>query len=293
MARGSAGKGGDMASPSSTPLPTSASTPAGGQGDWVEKLGSAGFAAKGVLYLTIAAIAGSVGFGSGGGGGGGEASQTGAIRQLSQESYGTVILVVLAIGLAGYALLRLVHVWVNPSGEDGAKGVVMRISYLIRAVIYGALTFYTVQILTGGGGGGGGGSQQLTARVLQWPGGQWLVGGAALVLFGVAAFQLKKAVTREYMDQVHVAGTKETAVEWSGAVGHAARAVLFGTIGVLLAQAALQSDASESGGLGTALQELASTGAGTGLLTAIAVGVAGYGIWCLAMAAWGTTRHAE
>ncbi|WP_370324006.1 DUF1206 domain-containing protein [Euzebya sp.] len=259
---------------------------------WVDRLGRMGFAAKGVLYLTIAAIAGSVGLG----GGESEASQTGAIEQLSEQSYGTVILIVLAVGLAGYALLRLVHVVANPSGESGAKGVVMRISYLVRALIYGGLTVYAVRVLVGSGGGSGGESsseQQLTQRVLELPYGQWLVGGAAAVLAGVAAYQLKKAVTREFMDQVRAHGFRRTVASWSGSIGHAARAVLFGTIAVLLAQAAVQSDSSESGGLSAAFGELSSTAFGTGLLTAVAVGVAGYGVFCLAMAAWGTPRTAE
>lgn len=276
---------------SRTDLPTTprAMTTAAGQAaqsPWVERLGKAGFAAKGVLYLVIAATAGSVGLG-----GGGEASQTGAIETLASQSYGTAILVILAFGLAGYALLRLVHVFVDPSGEDGAKGVAMRISYAIRAVVYGGLTWVAIQALTGDGGGSG--SEQLTATVLGWPFGAWLIGAAAVVLAVVGIFQIKKAFTREFMDQVHATGTAQTVTKWAGTIGHAARGLLFGTIAVLLARAALQSDASESGGLSQAFQELASTPAGTSLLTATAIGVAGYGVWCLAMTAWGTARRAE
>lgn len=254
---------------------------------WVERLGKAGFAAKGVLYLVIAATAGSVGLG------GGEASQSGAIEQLGEQSFGTAILVVLAVGLAGYALLRLVHVVVDPSGETGAKGVVMRISYAIRAAVYGGLTWTTIQVIGGSSGGGGGGEEQQTQQVLQLPLGRLLVGGAAAVLVIVGLLQLKKAFTREFMEQVHATGRARTVTVWAGTIGHAARGLLFGTIAVLMARAALQSDASESGGLSQAFQELASTPVGTSLLTATAIGVAGYGVWCLAMAAWGTARRAE
>jgi hypothetical protein len=275
---------------SDLPTTPSAITTAAGtasRSPWVERLGTMGFTAKGVLYLVIAAIAGSVGLG------GGEASQTGAIEQLGQQTYGTVILVLLAVGLAGYALLRLVHVVVDPSGESGAKGAAMRASYLVRAVVYGGLTWVTVRALTGSGGGGGNREQQVTATVLEWPFGPWLVGGAAVVLAVVALYQLKKAFTRDFMDQLHATGTARTVTVWAGTIGHAARALLFGTIAVLLGRAALQSDASESGGLSQAFQELSSTPAGTSLLTATAIGVAGYGVWCLAMAAWGTARRAE
>lgn len=254
---------------------------------WVERLGTAGFAAKGVLYLVIAATAGSVGLG------GGEASQTGAIEQVSEEPWGTAVLVMLVVGLAGYSLLRLVHVVVDPSGEDGAKGLAMRASYLVRAATYGGLTLYALGVLTGNGGGGGGGGQALTRTALDWPGGRLLVAGAALVLLVVAGFQLKKALDRSFMDQVHATGTPRTVTLWSGTIGHVARSLLFGTIAFLLAQAALQGDASGSGGLSEAFQQLATTTAGSTLVTATAVGVAGYGVWCLAMAVWGTARRAE
>lgn len=271
------------------PSTSTAFTTAAGQAaahPWVRRLGKAGFAAKGVLYLAIAATAGSVGLG------GGEASQTGAIEQLGEQSFGTAILVLLAVGLAGYALLRLVHVVVDPSGETGAKGVAMRISYAVRAAVYGGLTWYTVQAI-GGSEDGGGQEQELTRSVLELPLGSLLVGGAAAALAVVALFQLKKAAGRDVMDQVHATGRTRTVTTWAGTIGHAARGVLFGTIAVLLARAATQSDAAESGGLSEAFQELAATPAGTSLLTATAIGVAGYGVWCLAMAVWGTAHRAE
>jgi len=254
---------------------------------WVERIGTAGFAAKGVLYLVIAATAGSVGLGAG------QASQTGAIRQVAEAPWGTPVLVLLVVGLGGYSLLRLVHVVVEPSGEDGLMGVAMRASHLARAVVYGGLTVYALRVLTGNGGGGGGGEQALTRRALGWPGGQWLVAGAALVLLVVAGYQLRDAVTRSFMEQVHATGLARTLTLWAGTVGHAARSLLFGTIAVLIGRAALQGDASESGGLSEAFQQLAGTPAGTALVTATALGVAGYGAWCLAMAAWGTARHAD
>ncbi len=255
---------------------------------WVERLGSMGFFAKGVLYLVVAAIAGSVGFL-----GGGEASQTGAISQLAQQSYGTVLLIVLAVGLASYALLRALHVVINPSDEDGLKGIGMRLSYGVRSLIYGGLTAYTIRALAGSSGGGGGSESRLTRQLLDLPGGQLIVGVIALVMLGVGAYQLYSAASHSFMGHLEGASADQRrTARRLGTVGHAGRGVVFGTVGFLFAKAALQSDSSEAGGVDKALQTIASSPAGTVALVVVALSLAAYGLYCCAVGAWGTARNA-
>ncbi len=255
---------------------------------WVERLGSLGFFAKGLLYIVSAAIAGSVGFV-----GGGEASQTGAISQLGEESYGPVLLAVLAVGLGSYTLLRMLHVVINPSGEDGLKGVGMRISYAARAVLYGGLTLYTVSSLLGSGGGGGGSERRLTGQLLELPAGRFIVAAIALVMLGIAAYELYAAFTQTFMDHLNDATARQRKItKVLGSIGYVARGIVFGTVGVLFGQAALRSDSSEAGGVDKALQTIASSPAGTGVLTVVALGLAAYGLWCWAVGAWGTARKA-
>lgn len=258
--------------------------------DAVELLGSIGFAAKGVLYTVIGLVTASVVAGSG------QADQTGAIRRIQDLPFGTVLLILLAIGLGGYALLRLVHVVANPSGEDGLKGAAMRVSYLARAAVYGGLCATAVSAALGGGSSGGGGqrSQQLTQQALELPGGRFLVAAAAVVGIGVGLYQIAKGVRRDFTDQLTDArGRARTVVVWSGVVGHVARGVVFTTVGWLLAQAAMSGDPSEAGGISQAIGELSSTGYGTVLLPLIGLGLVAYGVYCFGMAAWGTARTAE
>ncbi|HUG85793.1 MAG TPA: DUF1206 domain-containing protein [Euzebya sp.] len=254
----------------------------------VERMAELGFAARGVLFVTIGAIAASVGVTTSE-----DADTAGAINQLSEHTFGTIILVTLAVGLAGYSLLRLLHVVVNPSDEDGVKGLFRRAGYLAQSLVYGGLTVFTVRTLMGDGGGGGASEEQATQQALELPLGAWLVGAAAVVLAVVAISQLVRAVRRDFMDQAARTGNRRTVMAWTGTIGHAARGVLFGTIAWLLAQAALTSDSSEAGGTDAAIQELALSTGGTFLLLAVALGVVAYGLWCLAMAAWGDPRHAE
>lgn len=256
---------------------------------WVERVGTFGFAAKGFLYVVMGMIAGSVGIG----GGGGDASGTGAITQLSQESYGTVLLIGLAFGLAGYTALRVLHVVINPSDEDGLLGIGYRITYAVRAAVYGFLAGFTVKVLLGSGGGGGGGEQSATRTLLELPAGRLLVGGLALVLVGVGVHQLWSAATGGFMQQLE--GAEEEARRTGrvlGTIGHAARGILYGTVGVLFGRAAMASDPSQAGGVDEALQTIAGAGAGTAALAALALGLAAYGAFCWAVAFGGTSRKA-
>ena len=71
-----------------------------GQSPWVERLGRAGLVAKGVLYAVIAILAVKVALG------GREESpdKQGALDAIAQQPFGRGLLILLAIGLAGYAV---------------------------------------------------------------------------------------------------------------------------------------------------------------------------------------------
>ncbi|CAN5357298.1 hypothetical protein BH23ACT9_BH23ACT9_25780 [soil metagenome] len=255
---------------------------------WVERVARIGFGARGGLFVAIGVLAASVSLATQE-----DADATGAINQVGQTPFGTVILIVLAIGLAAYTGLRLMHLVINPSDEDGIKLLFIRISYLVQAGTYGGLTVFIIRRLVGGGGGGGGDEQQATARVLELPMGQWLIGGVAVVLIGVAIAQLSRAITRDFMQNQTESGGRRQLMLWTGIIGHTARAALFGTIAWLFLQAALQSDSSEAGGTDEAIQELAVTPVGTVLLLLIAAGVIAYGLWCLSVARWGDPSEAQ
>lgn len=256
--------------------------------DAVEHAGRAGFVAKGVLYGIVGIITGSIAFG----GGGEQASQTGALKALSESAYGTVILALLTLGLIGYALLMAVYLIRDPMPQEGLKGMAHRASYGVRSVIYGGLAVIAGSLVVGSSSSGGGATEQtLTRRALELPAGRWLVGVAALVLFGVAATQIGKAVTGSFMQLVEGVDQRvRHHVRWTGIVGHIARGVVFGTIGVLLTQAALQSDPSEAGGVDRAINEIAGLPFGTVALLVVAAGLLCYGAFCLAVGRWGSLK---
>ena len=80
---------------------------------WVEKLARLGYLAKGVVYAVVGVLALQVAFGQGG-----EMTDTrGALASLARETWGTVLLAVLAVGLMGYVLWRVVQAWMDPDDK--------------------------------------------------------------------------------------------------------------------------------------------------------------------------------
>jgi hypothetical protein len=250
------------------------------------QLAQAGLAARALLYATIGVLAVQIALQ---GGGGEQASQSGALRSLAQEgAWGTFLVGLLGFGLAGYALWRLSQFFIEKGDDEDseAKKWVMRISYLVRAVIYAGLSVlaFTIAFGSSGGGGGGGGSgtQTMTARVMDAPGGRWLVGLVGLIIIGVGLYQAYKAYTGDFMEELRTEQMHPQERRWVhrlGIAGHSARAVAFSIIGFFVTLAAVQFDPQEAVGLDGALQRLARQPYGPWLLLLVALGLFAYGVY--------------
>jgi hypothetical protein len=247
---------------------------------WYAWLARAGLVAKGVSFGIVAVLAIKLAVGHGGK----ATSREGALHELAGESFGKVVLVLLVVGFAAYALWRFVEAWAAP-GED-AKKWAKRAGSVSRGLIYAALAYSAAKLLAGAGGSG---SQNERARetaetLFSWPAGTWLVGIAGAVVIGVGLWNLYRGLALKFEDRWRTGEMGETARRWAGrvgAVGHVARAVVFGLIGVFVIKAALEYDPKEAIGLDGALQKLASAEYGPYLLGLTAAGLLAYGLYCL------------
>ena len=245
----------------------------------VEQSGRAGLAARGVVYGVIGLLSLEVAFGVGGR----TAGQVGAMETIAHEPLGSVLLVILAAGLAGYAVWQLA---IAVAGLSGREGALDRLAAGIGAVGYGLLCFTAVKILAGSGAGGGAGSPQgETGGVLSWPGGPGLIGAVGLVLIGVGLYQAYRGLTGEFLEESDT-GEMSPPVRRGfvslAAFGHVARAVIFVLIGVGLVKAAIDYSPGSAVGLDGALANLAHTSGGPVLLGAVAAGLIGFGLYSIA-----------
>src|SRR5215210_5934662 len=87
--------------------------------DSFEWLARAGLAARGVVYAVIGVLAIKLALGDGGK----TTNQRGALKTIAEQPFGTALLILVAIGLAGYALWRLVRAAIGhgPEASDDTK----------------------------------------------------------------------------------------------------------------------------------------------------------------------------
>lgn len=247
---------------------------------WFRAMARAGMAARGIIFLIIGLLAIAVATDSGGT----TTDQRGALAIVADRPFGNALLVALAVGLACYSLWRIAQGLfdTDDKGDDG-KGWAVRASKVGSGIAYGILFFSALGILMGGGGSGSG-PRQTTGGVLGWPGGQALVIGAAVVIAGVAVWNVYRALSSSFMKRLHPPPRMTTAVESVGRVGMCARGVVFGLIAWFLAKAALEYDPKEAVGLDGALARLAAQPYGAALLGIVAAGLVAFALYCFAEA---------
>jgi hypothetical protein len=250
---------------------------------WAERLTRLGLGARGVLYIVIAILAFRVAFGHRED----QASQNGALQEISSKPGGQVLVWIIAIGLIGYSLWRLLSAALGARVDPVATDAKQRVKALAEGIGYGAVAVIAVKVAVGSGSSSGGGGEQKTAMVLGWPGGQFLVGLAGVIALGVGAFFVIDGVKADFTKELKLGGMSPGArkgVITLGRVGRIAQGVVFGIIGVLILVAAVQYDPDKAKGLDGALKTLAAEPYGPWLLGLVALGLLAYGLYGLAEA---------
>jgi hypothetical protein len=251
---------------------------------WYAALARTGLVAKGLSYGFVGVLAAKLALGDGGQ----ATSRQGALKQVAHHPFGKYLLIALAIGFAAYALWRFVQAFAERSGADEGKAKVWpkRAAYVGRGLVYAGLTYSTLRIVSGAGGGQSQNARahKSTAMVLSWPAGRWIVGAAGLVLVGVAFWNLYRGFTRKFEDRWRFGRLSPTVRRWggrAGVLGHVARFVVFGLIGVFITKAAVDYNPKDAIGLDGALQKLEHASYGPDLLGLTAAGLIAYGVYCL------------
>lgn len=250
---------------------------------WIEGYARFGHAAYGVVYVLVGSLAVQAALG-----GGRTAGQEGALQTILLAPLGKVILCVVAFGLLGYAMWRMIQGILDADNEGrDVKGIAKRFNHVLNGLFHVVLAFTAVQLALLDSAGGGGSPDYLTARLLEQPFGRLLTVGVGVAVVCVGLYQFYCAYRAKFMEELEPGrmGTGER--EWtrrSGRLGYVARGVVFAVMGVFFVQAALHADPSEARGLGGALATLASQPFGPYLLGVVALGLVSYGAFMFLVA---------
>lgn len=241
-------------------------------------LARAGLVARGVVYGVIGILALKLALGDGGK----ATNQQGALKTIAGQSFGELLLILVAIGLAGYSLWRLTRAAVG-HGAEQRDSTSDRVAALASGIAYGILCITAIEILVGAETGSGT-PKQPAGGVLDWPAGPVLVAIAGAILIGVAAYQAYKGLARKFLEDAKT-GEMSEGVEKAytalGVFGHVSRAVIFALIGYGLIKAAVDYNPKQAIGLDGALRELAEASYGPLLLGAVAAGLAGFALYSI------------
>ena len=261
-------------------------------GDWAERIGRAGLVARGAVYVLLGIVAFQVAWG--------DRSETadkgGALTLLAEQPFGDLLLLLVAIGLACYALWCVIEAFLeqgdagDDSAGDTAKLWAKRAGYVGRAVVYGFALATAISLLRHEGGSGGSGDERaVTATVLGWgTGGQLLVGAVGIGFIAAAVWNAYRAVTTTFEDDLVVddGPTVRRTVRIIGIAGLLGKAVAFTSIGWFVIDAARSTDPNQPLGLDESLATLATDSFGPLLISAVALGLFLFGIYSVAEARW-------
>ena len=250
---------------------------------WVEPLARLGYAARGVVYALVGILAIQTAFGSRGNQ---QTDTRSALQWVAEQS--TALLWLLALGLFGYALWRVVQGVLDPENKGSdPKGMAQRMGMVASGLIYGGLALAAVRMATGSGEGSGGGTQGFTADLMTKPFGRWLVAIAGIAVIVSGFVQLRDGWTekfRKHLKEQEMDANEKRLALHTGKLGLIARGIVFLLSGWFLIRAALQFNAAEARGLGGALETLASQPSGAWLLGLVAAGLIAFGAYSILLA---------
>ena len=247
------------------------------QSSGFELLSRAGFVARGLIYGIVGVLALKLALGVGGK----VTDQEGALQTVAKQPFGKILLALVAVGLGGYSLWRLVRAGLG-RGPEGSDSGVDRVAALASGIVYLGFCVMAVRILAGSGASSSSSPDSQTAGVLGWPAGPLIVGAAGLVMIGVGLYQGYRGITKDFLDDSKTEEMSPRMRGWIsriGMIGHLARMVVFVLVGYFLVKAAVQFDAKEAVGLDGALAEVVNGSFGPLLLGIVAVGLIAFAVY--------------
>jgi hypothetical protein len=202
---------------------------------------------------------------------------TGALEYVRDIPGGTAILYLSALGLMGYAVYKLIAGLFDTEnlGTD-VEGIGKRVSYVVSAVVYAALSWTAIQLARGAQASSGDQNRELASTALTFDLGPVALGIVGLALLIGAGAQAKSAYDLGFMR--HIASDAPPATCWIGRIGLGTRALVFLLMGWSLLRSAWFASSAEMRSLGQAMLDLRELGPGYSI---VAAGIALFGVFSL------------
>lgn len=244
-----------------------------GRSETARKVVLIGWAAKGVVYLTLSYLVLQVALGSATQ----EASTSGAVRTVAATAPGQVATIALGVGLLFFAVGRILEVTTLAEPQIGAGD---RVKAAVLAALYASLALTAFNIVRQSASTGGGSTeQQSSGFLLGLPGGRFIVGVVGLAVIGYGAYEAYKGVKQRFLGTLRT-GQMSPAVRSGitrlGIAAYVTKGFIVALVGYFFLRSAITYNPDEARGLDAALGEIAQESGGQAVLVAVAVGLLAY-----------------
>ena len=239
----------------------------------------AGYAARGLVYFTVGALAVFAAIN------GGEAEgTTGALSYIVNQPLGAFLLAFIAAGLFAYTLWRLVDGAMDLENEGSdAEGYANRVGQIMSGLTHAMLGASALMIMWKGGSDDDGNSaENWSAALMQHPAGRILVIAAGVTTLSVGVYLFWKAWQAAYRKQIRCTPFTERMAPLVR-YGLAAHGFVLLIIGGLILFAGLTAQPEHAAGFGEALVILETQPFGRSLLALAGAGLIGFAFYCFVM----------
>lgn len=243
------------------------------------RIARVGFVVLGLIHVIIGSIAISIAAGASG-----DADQDGAMEQVRQNPFGGLLLALIAAGLFALAVWQIASAFLAADPAETKKWG-KRIKLFGIALAYLVIGGMALVYALGGRADSEKASKTLSAVVLAAPGGLVLLVIIGLAVAGVGLGFIVGGFTRGFEKLLDLpSGAARGGIVTLGVIGYFGKGIAVGVTGVLFVVAAVTQDPEKGAGLDAALHSLLALPFGAVILGAVGVGLAVYGVFCIARA---------
>ncbi|WP_052010169.1 MULTISPECIES: DUF1206 domain-containing protein [unclassified Alteromonas] len=213
-----------------------------------------------------------------------EVTKKSVFQEILYTPFGSVSLTAVTVGFACYVAWRLAQGVTNPGNLDMTKpkDVLMRLFYFFSAIAYGSATYVSIKVLMSLQDDSKQQQQQVGESILQTTWGAILVGAISLAVILFSLIQFKHVVKTDFMDKFvsSMPALQSKIVVLCGRLGFACRGVVYLMVGVFFMNASIAQKSEKAGGLPEAVSTLLVQPFGPWMVSALGIGLMGFGIFC-------------
>ncbi len=243
-----------------------------------------GLVAKGIIYAIIGILTFLAAFNMGGQ----KAGKLQVLDFLEKQTFGKILLIIIALGLLCYAFWRLTQATKDPEniGSD-KKGKAKRTGYFVSGLIYLALGVFAFLDAVGSANSSSGSSGK-NSSFLATDIGLTLLGIVGVILVGIGIYQFTRIKEDKFEKKFSAKALSEEkrkkTIYNSAYFGLASRGVIFLILGFFSIKAGFTSDPNEIKTTTEVFSFIEESSYGSWLLGVVAAGLIAYAIYTFMLA---------